>query len=189
MLRRLIVLLLIVTMFLASGMTVYAATDSNPGESAGEKASFDKMLADIIQDKDAEDTEQLLVTITMPEEKKEAAYEKSYLLTGIALKSDIRICLAKYNEETKAYEAFENTDGKSYWDVAAGNIFSKEILLEKGANKIKIVAYSTTDTSQIKKDDIQINSFTISLLDKSVKAIIRDAINSITDGISSIFKN
>ena len=215
MFRRLIVILLVVTMFLASGMTAYAGsvdgdssvasneatTVTTPDEDAAIEAqaekdaqaafeaqvAFDKMLADIIKDQEAVNTDQFLVNITMPETQTDSTYEKSYVISGIAIESDVRVCLAKYNEETKVYEALENTDGKSSWVVAKGNAFSKEILLSKesdGINKIKIVAYSTSGESVIEKNDIQVNSFTISLLNKTIKTVIKDIKNGIND-----FKN
>lgn len=197
MFRRLVVLLLIVSIFLAFGVTAYAgsADGESPeattpeGNAASEaQAAFDKMLADVIKDSEAVNTDKFLVTFTKPESEKAAAYEKSYLFAGMAKESDVRICLAKYNEETKVYEALTNLDGDSYWDVAKGTAFAKEIPLSKGENKIKIVVYSTTDTSTVKQEDVQISSFTISSLDKNLVTIVKDTINSIKAGITDIFK-
>lgn len=206
MFRRLIVILLVVSLFLASGMTAYAGsvdgdTAVAPTESttvtataddtkSDAQVAFEKMLADIIKDQEAVNTDQFLVNITMPDKEKPSTYEKSYVISGIALKSDIRVCLAKYNEETKVYEALENADGNSSWVVAKGSAFSKEILLSKdngGINKIKIVAYTTSGETVVEKGDIQVNSYTISLLDKSIKEIIKNAFNNITTGITDIF--
>lgn len=194
MFRRIITFLLVVSMFLAFGMTAYAGSaDSSSSEAATAtaasdedkakeaQAAFEKMLADIIKDGEAVNTDQFLVKITRPDNEKDSTYEKSYVVSGIALKSDVKVFLAKYNEETKVYEAFKNTDDESSWDVAEGSAFSKEILLSRGVNKIKIVAYNKENGSLVKKDEIQVNSFTILLLDKSIKEIIRNTINTITD--------
>lgn len=212
MLKKSVVLLLVISIFLALGTAVYAApSDATPGgntagtsavtapeqtpeEKAAEEAriAFNKMLLGVMSDKDAINTDFLYITVTRPDSATDSTYEKSYVISGIAKKSDVRVYLGKYNENTKKYEAFKNKDGKSYWDVAEGKAFSKEILLEKGANKIKIVAYNTADTSKLKQEDFQVNSFTISLLERSVTTVIKNTIdstlNNITDGIKSLIK-
>lgn len=214
--------MIIVSLFLGYGMTVYAgntdgaaggtasgattatapdgttatapdaaATEAVPGEKAeiDAQAAFAEMIAGIIKDPEAKNTESLCVKITRPEGDKDSTYEKSYVISGIAMNSDIRVYLAKYNEKTKAYEDLANTDGSSSWDVAGGNAFSKEIILAKGVNKIKIVAYSTAGEKAAKQEsDVQINSFTISLLDKSIKTVIKNTLNDITSEINNLFK-
>ena len=201
--------MLIVSVFLAFGMTAYAgSTDGDTGAAASGTAPsdtassgtvpgedkendaqkvFETMLADLISSSEAINTEDLYVTITKPENDTDSTYEKSYVIAGVALKSNVRICLAKFNEDKKIYEDFANTDGSSSWDVAEGNTFSKEISLTNGANKIKIVAYSTGTEGAIKQEDVQITSFTISSLNK-MKTIIKNTINNITTEITDLFK-
>lgn len=205
MLKKLVVFLLVATIFLALGAAAYASPfdtapsgsspsvtepQQSPEEKAAEeaKAKFNKMLSDILSDGNAINTDSLYVVITRPENDTDSTYEKSYVISGVA-KVNVRVCLAKYNEETREYKPFKNKDGKSVWDVAEGKAFSKEILLDKGANKIKIVAYSTADISTLKQGDLQVNSFTISMLEKSVSTVIKDTINNVTNGITESFKN
>ncbi len=135
------------------------------------------------------------MTITSPDKDKDFTYKKSYILSGNSEFSDIIITIAKYNENTNEYERMNNTDGESSWEINSTGLFSKEILLAKGVNKIKIIATRTSQREKV-NPEIQINCFTIELLNEKIEkqAIkkpedIRSNIGmDITEGIKSFFE-
>jgi len=95
---------------------------------------------------------------------KESTVYKSYVLSGNSKYDDVIISIAKYNETTGEYEPMYNTDGESSWEIGEYRLFSKEIKLTEGPNKIKMMAYRTSQKEEALKENIQVKCFTISLL-------------------------
>lgn len=145
-------------------------------------------IDEVIQSSSVEATEQLHVTITRPGNGEEIVFKKSFLICGTTDKSDITVALARYNNETGTYEDLRDTDGNSRWDIGASGRFSKEVILKKGENKIKIVAYDKSKADSLKLQDIQVNYFVITLKDETVKEKIISSVLKIADIINDIVK-
>lgn len=138
-----------------------------------------------IRNKATKDTSQFLVSITRPEGD-ESTFKKSYVICGNSSEEEIRVRLMIYDDEAGTYKDFENTDGTSYWDIGVSGIFMKEVILPTtGANNIRILAYEKKNEQKIDKltpdKDLQINSFTVTLLNKNIKDTIKGGFFKITD--------
>lgn len=144
---------------------------------------FNKDFIRALKDSNARDDSYLIMEITSPDKDKDSTYMKSYVLSGNSKYSDVVVSIAKYNEGTGEYEPMYNTNGESSWEIGDFRLFSKEILLTKGTNKIKILAYRKSEIENAAVDNIQVNCFTIELLKES---IIDKIINKAKD-FSSIF--
>ena len=60
---------------------------------------------------------------------------------------------------------------------ASGFLHERDLLPKKGANKIRIVAYKGSNEKDVvlkPGDNLQVNTFTVTLLEKSVKDSIKD---------------
>ncbi|AEV70603.1 hypothetical protein [Acetivibrio clariflavus] len=143
----------------------------------------------ILADKNTSDTEQFLVTITRPEGD-ESTFKKSYVICGNTVKDDIRVMLLIYDKDEKKYIPFANTDGDYMWDIGASGIFMKEVILpNKGANDVRIIAFKKNETEKlVPKTNLQINSFTVSVLDNGIKEAIKTGFLKITDMLNGLFK-
>lgn len=146
---------------------------------------------DLLSDKDTKDTKQFLVTITRPEGD-ETTFKKSYVLCGNSDKEDITVKLFMYNEATKKFEPFENIDGEDSWEIGISGFFMKEIELPaNGANRIRIAAYTSSDEESeaelILGENLQINTFTVTLLDKGIKDAIKNGFLRITDMLNKLW--
>ena len=153
-----------------------------------QREDFDILLDKALKNVEAINDEELIMTITSPEYKnnKDSTYKKSYVLSGYSQYSDVVVEIRKYNDETDEYELMYNTDDESSWEIGDFQLFSKEIILTKGINKIKIVSYRSSDKEKARmEDNIQVNCFTIELLSES---IIKKFINMTTD-IGSVIKD
>jgi hypothetical protein len=142
----------------------------------------------ITAEKDTEDTEQFLLTITRPDGD-EITPRKSYVVCGVAEEKnpeDLVVVLSIYNESTEMYERFENIDGESSWEVGSFGMFTKEIMLKEGANKLKIVVYQKSADNLQVGVNVQVNSFTVTVLKEGIKQKIINGtlrINEIFQGI------
>lgn len=129
------------------------------------KPDFESIFQNALKNGRAMDNGQFMVIITSPDKDKDSTYKKSYILSGNSEYDDVIISIAKYNDATGEYEQMSNTDGESSWEISSAGFFSKEILLTKGTNKIKIMSYSAAQKEESK---LQINCFTIELLDETI---------------------
>jgi hypothetical protein len=188
MFRKLVGCLLIIGMLAASSLTAFAApvessestSQSAVGNNADtkDKPDYKDLLNSVIKDASSEPTDEFLVNIIKPSSKTEVVTYKSYNICGTPIKSDLKVFFARYNSDTKTYQLIANTDGDTYW---AGNsqFFSNDISLENGPNKIKVVAYRTTQEDDLKRDDIQVTTFTITYVEKTLIDKALDIFNSI----------
>jgi hypothetical protein len=121
-------------------------------------AAFEAALDSALRNGKAEDNDEFILHITMPETNKDSCYTKTYALTGKSLNGydDVVVYIARYNDKAGEYEPMNNTDGESSWSIL--DTYSKEISLVPGANKIKILAYRKSQTNEPK---FQINCYTI----------------------------
>ncbi len=156
-------------------------TDSSAGNSnSGFRDLFDGLLTEGTAVNDG----QVILEITSPDKDKDSTYRKSYIISGNTKYDDVVITIAKYNEATGKYELLQNTDGESSWEIGAFRLTSKEIILTKGTNKIKIMAHRTSQMAKASRDDIQINCFTIELLNESIIGKVTRKTSEITSGVS-----
>jgi hypothetical protein len=189
----------------AGQVTPAAADQTQSDSSIKEKEAADKEVAEkeklqatnaslidkLLSDSDAAGTEQIVVSITKPENDKDSTYKKSYILTGSTTFDDVTVYLAKYNEDSKKYEAFANTAGDNSWNVGSYGPYSKEAALTVGPNKFKLVACKNSQDSELKTEDVQVSYFTIMRLEESIKdkltRKVKDLTKDLTDGINNIF--
>ncbi|WP_265447588.1 hypothetical protein [Acetivibrio straminisolvens] len=146
---------------------------------------------DLISDKKTEDTKQFLVTITRPEGD-ETTFKESYVICGNSDKQNITVKLLMYNEKTEQFEPYMNLDGEDTWTIGASGFFMKEIELpKKGANKVRIVAYQGTakmdEAELVLGENLQVNTFTVTLLDRSIRDAIKNGFLRITDMLDNLF--
>jgi hypothetical protein len=160
-----------------------AEGESNSGKAA-EGEDTKAAIENIIADKYIDSTSQFLVTITRPEGD-ENTFNKSYIICGVSNHSDIEVVLSVYNESSGKYEEYETTEGVSRWK--AGKLFTKEVILREGANKIKLVAYKTNEADNLNVgENVQVNKFTITVLKESLKDKILNGVVKIADIIENI---
>lgn len=141
---------------------------------------------DVISDKNTLSTKQFLVTIYRPEGD-ETKFDKSYVICGSSEKDDIRVELLIYNGGTGKYEAFKDVDGESGWDVSS-ELFTKEVSLpNEGANKIRFAAFKKDEAGKLKTGtNLQVNNFTLTVLNKSFIQKIKDNLFSLPDIFNGI---
>ena len=151
-----ILIILIVSLFTATisfanppdgiiGDAAYIEEDvKEDGENENEKIDpLEEFLQEIIKSIDMEETEQFLVTLTKP---KPIVFEKmnicGFLINGsIGTGEVITVILARYNDETGLYEEFKNTEGESRWNIGIFGLFTKEVKLPEGINRLKLIIY------------------------------------------------
>ncbi len=97
-----------------------------------------------------------VVKITRPEGN-EIVTQDIFSICGTSIGDEATIELFYYDKETKKYEPLSTTEGESTFTV--GKVFSKDIQLNKGENKIRILAY--TDPEKQQKE-----TFTITLAEE-----------------------
>ncbi|NSW90776.1 MAG: hypothetical protein HPY74_08910 [Firmicutes bacterium] len=129
------------------GDAVYIEKDGE--NEKGEIDPLEKVLQEIISNKDIKETEQFLVTLTKPASNQNVVFKKLNIICGVAKNEIISeeeviiVILARYNEKTGLYEEFKNTEGKSRWNIGVFGLFTKEIELFEGINKLKVIAFKT----------------------------------------------
>lgn len=157
MLKKLCIILAIAVVFSSFGITAFAS---------GENDKYSK---------NAKSTDQFLVTITRPQGN-ETTYQTSYVICGNTDKEEVVVELLMFNEASDKYEAFKNTDSESEWTIGGSGFFTKEVLLPKGANQVRIVAHKKSEL-----DKLQLNNFTITVLDKEGIREVISGVKKVTD--------
>ena len=187
MLKKLVCTMLVFSIISVFGITAFAAPTDSPSvtpaatpQVAAEKA--DALLADVADvleevSADANGTKKLLVTITRPEGTTDSTYKSSYVISGVSDYSDITVVLQVYDEESKSYVPMENTDGESSWGIGSFGVFSKEIELKEGPNAIRILAFSASQKGSLSVGDIQVNKFTVTLLNPQIKDLFKGVVD------------
>lgn len=125
---------------------------------------FEDAVRSILKNGQAIDNGDFIMTITRPENDKDSTYYKTYNVTGINDYNDLVVSIFRYDENINEYVPMTNTDGQSSWDCLPG-LFSKDIELEIGANKIMIHAYRK---SEMIASGLQVNCFTIERLPEEI---------------------
>jgi len=207
MLKKLICTLLVFIITLVFGMTAFAdPTDSpkpastpTPAVTLQTKPSFtpsftpsaktqasSTKLEDILTEVTNE-TKQFLVTITRPEYDTDSTYKSSYVISGVSASTDtdITVVLQVYDKESESYVPMQNSDGESSWEIGSFGVFSKELQLTEGENKIRILAYKTSQNDW-KLKDIQANKFTVTLLKSGIKDIFKGVVDFTLNTIEKI---
>ncbi|HHW31831.1 MAG TPA: hypothetical protein GXX20_09205 [Clostridiaceae bacterium] len=178
-----IIFFLIVCLALTVCMPVFA----NPEEENAD--SLNEEILSIVTEKDSEETEQFLVTITRPDGD-EITHRKSYVICGVAnegkIPENLVVVLLVYNENTEEYELLENIDGESSWAVGSFGMFTKEVMLKEGANKIKIVVYDNSADKWQAGENLQINTFTVTVLKEGIRQKILNGTLKISEFFQGI---
>ena len=180
--RKLCAVLVVILMFAAFSVSAFAGTVVN---SFYRYSAVNGMkLDDLIKSRDIGETEQFLATITKPVGD-ETTFKKSYVVCGYSDLRDISIAIAVYDGNKEQY-VYVSDD--SVWDVSG--IFSKEIPLHLGANKLKIVAFPKSEVNNLKPGvNAQVTYFTVTVLKESVKDKIIQGVLKVKDSISGFFGN
>lgn len=132
-----------------------------------------------LMSKQADPTSDFLVTLTSPESVNVNTFRKNFKIGGTSSRSEIVVVLGKLNESTGEYELFETLEGDVSWEIGKSGFFAKEIALEKGQNRFKLIAYIKDDTSKLEPGkNVQISYFTITQLEETLRDRI---LNSVLD--------
>jgi len=147
-----------------------------------------EVLPDIFYDKSIDSTDQFLVKITRPEGDETTIY-KTYLICGNAKEDGITIQLLVENENGDLEKYVMNDgSGRSSWEVDAYSYFQKEVVLKEGPNRIRVTAYKTSEEYDLKVgENLQVNNFTVTLLNQSLKDYVNKGIVKIGDLLRSFF--
>ena len=190
--RKLAALIITIAIIMTFGFTAYAGSD-NEQTGTGGTAVRGELPSDILAmlaDSDTEQSDsQFMLTITRPDEETDSTYKKSYVISGDTWDTgytDVRVVLGVYDKETGSYKLMQNADEESSWDVGNYGAFAKEILLNKGENKIRILAYKTTETGEFNDNNVQVMNFTVKLLDSSIVTKVMNSVVEIFDLQNSV---
>lgn len=174
------------------GTVTGQTTEQNKAAAEEKKPDFESFINAVMKKGNAVNNSLDIITITSPEKDKESTYEETYILSGNTKHSDVAVTIARYNEETGEYERIKNTDGESSWEIGSIRIFTKEIMLNKGTNKIMIISYRASQKEEATVDNVQFNCFTIEKLDKSIKdeiiKITKEAATNIGEGFKAFME-
>jgi len=112
-------------------------------------------------DNSSADVELSLVTITQPTNSNFATFSRTFDLKGITDFDNVKVDLFIFNRDKNKYIPFQNTDGESSWNINTSGYFWKQIDLDSGLNKFRMVAYKISE-----KKKKQITDFAITVLDE-----------------------
>ncbi|MGE5613624.1 MAG: hypothetical protein ACM3XR_04400 [Bacillota bacterium] len=164
--KKILALILALILIAAFSANVFAGDDDLALE------EFEDKVRSILKNGQAIDNGDFIMTITRPEKDKDSTYYKTYNITGKSEYSDVVISIYRYDENAGEYVPMTNTDGESSWDCLG--IFSTDIGLEVGANKIMIQAYRK---SEMIASRLQVNCFTIERLpEKIAERVVKNQI-------------
>lgn len=172
--RKLCALLLTILMFAVFSVSAFANSDGKGGMT----------LNEFIKSRDIKETDQFLATITKPVGD-ETTFKRSYVVCGYSDLKDICIAVAVYNSSLGQYVYITKDN---FWEVSG--IFTKEIPLHLGANRLKIVAFPKSEINNLKAGvNAQVTYFTVTVLKESVKDKIIQGVLKVKDTINSFFGN
>lgn len=140
-----------------------------------------------VYSKETSATEDIYFTLTKPENKEDLTFKSSYVLCGKTELEGIRVHLLRYNDSDKLYEEFKNTDNTSSWKIGISGIFMKEVLLDKGINDLRLVAYKA-GTVDGEDREYQITDFIITASDESLKEKIVNNTLKVLDMFKGLIK-
>lgn len=153
MIKKVSTILIIAVIVCAFSIPVFAGVDSS------------------IYNPDTSTTDQFMVTITRPDGD-ESTFNQSYVICGVTGQEGVTV--KALIEKDGWYSDFPDTDGVTSWTIGSSGVFMKEVTFPNtGANKLRIVAY--TDSQR------QINDFTITVLEQSLKDKIQQGLMTIKD--------
>lgn len=180
MFRKLVGVIIALTILTVCGIQTFAVSDDST-----DIAEYNsKVIHNVIRSADAKENDNGIIEVKKPDDKVVTTCKDTYTISGETSKKNVRVYLAKYNEDKDAYVLFDNLDGDSSWTIGSYGKFAKGIGLSKGTNKIKIVAVVASDSEKISVDDIQVNKFTITYFEKSLTDRL---FKSIQDGLTDFY--
>lgn len=195
--------LLVVIMLFSLGMTAFAAPtdDSAPAGSTKVEANVDspekdisKVRIDDILGSLTDETDSFIFTIKKPTINKDSVYKdstykKTYVISCVTDYEDVRIVIQKYNIDEKAYVTLKGADGEFQFDIGSFGVFAKEVKLEKGNNKFRLLAYRKAKSDELKAKDVQVSNLSITLMDESIKEKIVNSFLKAKNDVSEIINN
>ncbi|HHV99405.1 MAG TPA: hypothetical protein GXX36_07505 [Clostridiaceae bacterium] len=185
MTRKLCAVLVVILMFAAFSVSAFAGPVANSQyrhKTVNGKSGMN--LDELIMSRDVGETEQFIATITKPTGD-ETIFVKSYVVCGFTDYQDICIAVAVYDGSKDQYVYVSNN---SVWDVSG--LFSNEIPLHLGANRLKIVAFPKSEINNLKPGvNAQVTYFTVTVLKQSIKDRIIQGVLKVKDSVTGIFGN
>jgi hypothetical protein len=195
--RKLAALITVITIISLFSLSAYAypeegtsaASSTTMSEGTDKSAELPKEILSMLKSADTKVSDgSPIITITRPEFDTDSTYKKAYLISGDARDkgyTDVRIVLAQYDSEEKCYKLMKNLDDESSWDLGKYGAFAKEISLSKGDNKVRILAYRTSETGKLTSENVQVCNFTIKLLDQSIIDKVKEKTINILEVINT----
>lgn len=205
MVKKIVSMLLVLAVAASLGLNVFAnnPTGENNGTedsvttenvtdegSAGEAEEPGISLDFAISSASIKETEQFLAKITKPEGHI-TVFKKLYKICGYSsgTDTDVEVVLTIFNSDTQKYEEFRNTDGDSRWGIGSFGVFSKEVELKEDTNRLKIIVYKKSEADNLKPGvNLQVNYYTVTVRNESLKDLIVKSVVDITEAIKGIFK-
>jgi len=183
--RKLCAVLVVILMFAAFSVSAFAGHVVNSRyRYMNVNGKSGMTLDELIMSRDIGETEQFLATITKPTGD-ETIFVKSYVVCGFTDLKDICIAVAVYDGSKDQYVYVSDN---SVWDVSG--LFSNEIPLHMGANRLKIVAFPKSEINNLKPGaNAQVTYFTVTVLKQSVKDRIIQGVLKVKDTVTGIFGN
>lgn len=187
--KKIAAVLLIFIILSISTLTAFAGQTDGGSRSVDRiPTDFDILFEKVLKNAEIPEKSPVIVEITSPENIEESTYSKDQPLSGTSKYNDVVVTIARYNEETKAYERIYNVDGNSSWKMGDNRLFTTAFRLNNGKNKIKVLAYRISQMDEAKAENIQVAVFDITLLKEEILQSIKRAANDLVDSIGSLFK-
>jgi hypothetical protein len=120
-----------------------------------------------------------IIKITRPDGD-ETTFKQSYVICGNTTYTDVSVAVKVYNPNSGEYIPLATVEGEQSFRIGDSGFFMKEVKLQMGANKIRVYAYNGENS--------QVNEFTITVLEESIKDKIKDGLFKITDMFKEGFK-
>ncbi len=142
----------------------------------------------IIVNPDTPTTEQFMATITRPQGTSETTLRSIYMVCGVNYSKQLRFEMYRYNSDLEKYEEQKNIEGENSFDMLEPGVFAEEIVLQNsGANRIRVAAYDVDATELKLGENLQINDYTVNLLEKDENDGFGSGFRRISDMLSKIF--
>lgn len=152
--------------------------------------SVSAMNKSLITDPSVGQTKSVFATITRPQGVSETTYKPLYMICGVNFGSGVRFETYILQEEADRYQALELQRGGNAWEMVAPSVFAEQVVLpNNGVNRLRVAAYDI-DATQLKHgENLQINDFVVTLMQKEEKGFAATGFRRITGMLSHIFKS
>lgn len=121
-----------------------------------------------------------IIKITRPDGD-ETTFKQSYVISGNTAYEGVTVAFQVYDSASGQYVSLQTVDGDESFRIGDSGFFMKEVRLKNGANKIRVYAYAG--------DNTQVNEFTITVLEESLKDKIKGGLLNFADIFKNLNKN